>query len=168
MTVVVSDTSPINYLLLLGKIDLLPQLFGTVVVPPAVVGELASEGAPAVVSAWVKALPHWVIVEMPHRIDETINLDPGESEAISLAVERRISVLLIDERRGTRAAKARGIVTVGTLNIIEQGAAAGLIEFDNAISALVATNFRVSPTLVDEARSRLAAKLKSGSSPLGA
>jgi predicted nucleic acid-binding protein len=33
MTVVVADTSPLNYLILIGEIDVLPQLYGGIVAP---------------------------------------------------------------------------------------------------------------------------------------
>lgn len=39
--IVVSDTSPLNYLVLLDVVSVLPKLFGEVVVPPAVLTELA-------------------------------------------------------------------------------------------------------------------------------
>ena len=40
MSVVVSDTTPLNYLILLGHIEILPQLFGKLLVPPAVIREM--------------------------------------------------------------------------------------------------------------------------------
>lgn len=45
MTVVVADTSPLNYLVLIGEIDLLRRLYGRVVVPSEVVAELTDRGA---------------------------------------------------------------------------------------------------------------------------
>jgi predicted nucleic acid-binding protein len=47
--IVVSDTSPLNYLLLIQAIDVLPQLFREVLVPTAVVMELSNSKAPAIV-----------------------------------------------------------------------------------------------------------------------
>jgi len=44
MSAVVSDTSPINYLIRLGEIELLPLLFGEVLIPPAVLQEFAGCG----------------------------------------------------------------------------------------------------------------------------
>jgi predicted nucleic acid-binding protein len=49
MSAVVSDTSPINYLIRIGEIDLLPQLFGEILIPPAVLQELQHAGAPLAV-----------------------------------------------------------------------------------------------------------------------
>lgn len=47
MTVVVADTSPLNYLLLIGQIEILPGLYGKVLVPPEVLAELADGGRPS-------------------------------------------------------------------------------------------------------------------------
>jgi predicted nucleic acid-binding protein len=44
--VAVSDTSPICYLVLIGEIEILPKLFGRVLVPQAVLAELRNEDAP--------------------------------------------------------------------------------------------------------------------------
>jgi predicted nucleic acid-binding protein len=47
--IIVSDTSPINYLVLIREIELLPKLFGEVVIPQAVLDELKQEGTPEAV-----------------------------------------------------------------------------------------------------------------------
>ena len=58
--IVVSDTSPINYLVILGIIDVLPELFETVYIPPEVVRELTSNDTPKSVREWMQSPPHWV------------------------------------------------------------------------------------------------------------
>lgn len=45
--IVVSDTSPLNYLVLIGADDVLPALFGQVLAPPAVLDEMQHAKAPA-------------------------------------------------------------------------------------------------------------------------
>jgi predicted nucleic acid-binding protein len=59
---VIADTSPINYLLLIGHIDILPALFETVILPAAVREELKHPKAPAVVKNWIALPPVWVDV----------------------------------------------------------------------------------------------------------
>ena len=100
MRTVISDTSPINYLHLIGEIDLLPRLFDEVLIPPAVQAELCHPRAPASVAAWAHALPPWARVVRPNVIDSTLTLDSGETEAISLALELHLPAILIDERQG--------------------------------------------------------------------
>ena len=57
MTVVVADTSPLNYLALIEPIDILPRLYGTVVIPQEVLSELTSPAAPREVREWARRFP---------------------------------------------------------------------------------------------------------------
>ena len=58
--IVVSNTSPINYLILIGYIYLLPELFPAVIVPPEVCTELSDVLAPLTVQAWISTPPSWL------------------------------------------------------------------------------------------------------------
>ena len=53
--VVVTDTSPINYLILTGYVDVLPVLHGDVVIPQAVAWELRDPRTPERVRQWIAA-----------------------------------------------------------------------------------------------------------------
>jgi len=48
--IIVADTSPINYLVLIKEIEILPKLYGKVVVPGTVREELLRPVAPEIVS----------------------------------------------------------------------------------------------------------------------
>ncbi len=48
--IVIADTSPLNYLIWIGEVEVLPALYARVVVPPIVCKELSREGAPDIVS----------------------------------------------------------------------------------------------------------------------
>ena len=50
--IVVADTSPISYLVLIKEIDILPKIYGAVVVPEIVARELRQQSAPEVVREW--------------------------------------------------------------------------------------------------------------------
>ena len=78
-----------------------------------------------------------------------MGLDPGETDAISLALELKIPAILIDERRGRLAAERCGISAMGTLNILEAADTRGLVDFEDAIARLRSTNFHVSDALID-------------------
>ena len=52
-------------------------------------------------------------------MDDTLQLGKGEVEAISLAIEKQVEIVLMDERKGRAAAQSRGLVAVGTLNLID-------------------------------------------------
>jgi predicted nucleic acid-binding protein len=88
MTVVVSDTSPLNYLVMIGEITILHRLYDKVVVPFEVLTELEDDGAPAEVLQWVRSQPDWLEVRRVdiHHGETALNqLDKGERAAILLA-----------------------------------------------------------------------------------
>jgi predicted nucleic acid-binding protein len=160
--IVVSDTSPINYLLLIGSIDLLPQLYQRVIIPQSVYAELQHPSAPLVVQQWLSAMPAWVDVHAAPPLQLMVELGAGEAEAIALAITLRADVLLMDERKGRQEAIAQGLSVAGTLNVLDEAAAKGLISLPAAIQRLLRTNFRVSAELIRELLQREAAR--SGSS----
>ena len=157
MTTVVSDTSPINYLCVIGVVDVLPRLFTEVLIPPMVLAELRHPRAPRQVAAWLDQMPDWVIVRPALHIRSDLGLDPGETEAISLALELSIPAIVIDEKRGRLAAERCGIYAVGTLNILEAAHSRGFLNFEDAVARLRGTNFHMDDTLIDA----LIAKIRS-------
>lgn len=156
--VVVSDASPLNYLVLINAVELLPRLFSAVLIPPAVAAELSSKSAPSVVLVFLHQPPPWLEIITPKHIDHSLGLDAGETEAIALAAELGLKAILMDERKGRRVAVQRGLLTVGTLAVLEQSAACGWIDFGEHIRRLRATTFRFHEQLVAEASERLKAR----------
>ncbi len=154
MTVAVSDTSPLNYLILCGVIDILQPIFQRVVVPPAVLGELRSRDAPPVVRAWAEAPPRWIEIQSPMHHDPTLTLHLGEYEAICMALELRADFVLIDDRVARRAATQRGLTVVGILGILERAAATNLLDLPKALDALQKTTFKIAPSLIAALRER--------------
>lgn len=129
MSVVVSDTSPIRALAHLGLVDVLHELYGTVVVPPAVHDELRNPSpqfSPIDVSLWP-----FIQLRSPSNQAAVVRLarflDAGEAEAIILAGEIQADAVLIDESDGRSEARSRGLIVVGTLGVMIQAKQAGLI-----------------------------------------
>ena len=87
--IAVADTSPINYLLLIKEIDILPKMYGKVVIPRAVHEELLRPVAPEIVRAWIAEAPAWLEIHAPVNPPDSslAKLDPGERDAIMLATE---------------------------------------------------------------------------------
>ena len=156
--VVVSDASPLNYLVLIGAVEFLPRLFSAVLLPPAVAAELSSEGAPSAVLDLMRELPPWLEIISPRHVDHSLGLDAGETEAIALAMELGNKPILMDEWKGRWVALRRGLLTVGTLALLEQFAARDWIDFGEYVARLLATTFRIQVQLVAEAYERLKAK----------
>jgi predicted nucleic acid-binding protein len=158
---VVADTSPINYLVLLAQTPLLPALYTRVCLPPAVVTELRDPEAPTAVRAWVAALPAWCAVQRPAFVtgSETLaHLGAGEREAIALAQELRADVLLIDEEDVRRAALSRALTVTGTLGVLERAAERGMIDLPSTLARLLTTSFRVREELIHAMLARDAAR----------
>jgi predicted nucleic acid-binding protein len=141
--IVVSDTSPINYLVLIGRADLLARLYGRVIVPLAVDAELQRDSTPLVVRQWIARPPAWLSIgPAPANQDPGLSrLGKGEREAISLAQELRVDAILIDERDGRRAAEQRHLVVVGTLQVLDTAAEEGLLDLPSTLSELRNTTF---------------------------
>ena len=76
MTVVIADSSPLNYLTLIGSVDVLHQLYGAVVVPQQVIAELIEPAAPHEVRRWASHLPHWIEVRVAIVSDDDMNVEP--------------------------------------------------------------------------------------------
>ncbi|MBI4476121.1 MAG: DUF3368 domain-containing protein [Acidobacteria bacterium] len=152
MRVVVADSSPLNYLVLIGSIDLLSRLYTEVLVPQQVVSELIDPAAPLTVRQWAGALPAWIDVRIVPPGDDPglSHLDPGERAAILLAQSEGGALLLIDDAAGRAEASRRGILNTGTLGILRAGAVKELIDLPSALTRLLETNFRVSTALVEE------------------
>jgi predicted nucleic acid-binding protein len=146
--IVVSDTSPINYLILIDHIQVLPHLFDQVVIPQAVIEELNHERAPVAVRRWASALPEWAVVRGAEAIDNSLKLGPGEREAISLARQLPADLLLLDDWKAWRAAEARGLAVTGTLNLLEAASQQGLVDLAEAFARLQKTSFHVTPGLI--------------------
>lgn len=147
--IVVSDTSPINYLLLINQIDLLPCLFEQIIIPDVVEAEMRDPDAPTILQRWIAAPPSWLTIQVVTAIDETLNsLDLGEQAAITLAQRLPADLLLIDERLGRQIANDRGLSVIGTLGILDTAATQGLIDLAQAIAQLQQTNFRVSHRII--------------------
>ncbi|WP_346341611.1 hypothetical protein [[Phormidium] sp. ETS-05] len=105
--IVVSDTSSLSALAIVGYLWLLQRLYGRVLIPPAVADELRRGGEDDGRITVVLSLD-WIEVCQPSNyqlvaiLQTERNLDRGESEAIALALELRAEELLIDERLGRR------------------------------------------------------------------
>jgi len=147
--IVVADTSPINYLLLINQIDLLPRLFRQIIIPEIVRDEMLDPDAPPGLQKWIANPPSWLTIQTVPIIDTTLSsLDPGEQAAITLAQTLPADLLIIDERLGRRIAEERGITIIGILGILDDAADQGLINLAEVLAQLQQTNFRVSRRII--------------------
>ena len=116
---------PLHYLVLIEQIAVLSSLYGQVIIPSAVWEELQRPQTPEVVRRWMAHPPPWLDMRPPQAENDPglWRLGVGERQAILLAQVTGADVLLIDERHGRRTARARALRTLGTLGILDEGAA---------------------------------------------
>jgi predicted nucleic acid-binding protein len=149
--IVIADTGPVNYLILIGEIELLPALFKRVLVPPSVCEELKRPRAPDAVRTWIAQPPVWLETRTPSRPPgaDLARLGAGERDAILLAEEWGADQIIIDEIRGRREAKRRQIPYTGTLGVLAAGADQGLLDLQSAVDRLRQTSFRITQDILD-------------------
>ena len=127
MAVVVSDTTPLHYLILIGRDSVLKILYGQVIVPPA-----------------------WLTVQSPALIPPRFdNMDLGERQALALAKEIHADFVLLDDKVARRFAESEAIKVKGTLGIVADAAKAGLLHFRETVETLQRTTMRLEPKLAE-------------------
>jgi predicted nucleic acid-binding protein len=134
----------------IDHIEVLPQLFREIVIPPAVAAEITAPSRPQIVRDFATARPAWLKVQAPKVVQQIPELHQGESEALSLAMELHADLVLIDERKAYREAIARKLNAVGTVRVLERAAAEGLLDLRDAFERLKQTDFWISSRLLDE------------------
>ncbi|MGA2705882.1 MAG: DUF3368 domain-containing protein [Isosphaeraceae bacterium] len=145
--IVVSDTSPLNYLVLIEEVEVLPAIFGRVVVPPAVIDELQGPRAPDAVKTWIAAPPSWLEIRSPESSGTNLALGRGEREAICLASELS-ALCLIDDRKARREAERMGVRVTGLLGVLAEARDRGLSDAEVVVERLTMTSFRASRALI--------------------
>ncbi|MFO0890011.1 MAG: hypothetical protein U0790_12840 [Isosphaeraceae bacterium] len=149
--IVVADSSPIVVLASIGQIEVLPRLFGQVLIPPEVAAEPAAPGRTEPVRAFIATPPGWLEIRQSSVATTPIpGLHAGETAAIALARQHSADLLLIDERLGRQAAAERQLRVAGTIGILEMAAERGLVELGQAFNEVRKTDFWVIPRFLDE------------------
>jgi predicted nucleic acid-binding protein len=148
--IVVADTTPVNYLILIGEIDVLAKLYGRVVIPETVREELTCSRTPAPVRAWIAQPPDWLEVLSPDTVSDAAleKLDAGERDAIALAEQISADLLIVDELPGRREAERRGLFVIGTIGVLREAGDEGLLDLRASIERLRQTSFHISPAIL--------------------
>ena len=163
--IVIADTSPINYLLLIGHIEILPYFYHRVFIPPSVWEELHDADTPEIVQAWIAHPPVWLEQrELRNPPDSSLDfLDRGEREAIALAVEIGADRLIADETLAREEAMRRNVAVIGTLGVLRNAARANLLDLPETLAKLKKSNFYVASELIQSLLEEDAARLKNSS-----
>lgn len=148
--IVVSDTSPLNYLILLDAERILPELYGRVIMPEEVLRELEVEGSLEKVRNWLAARPTWLEVNPTPDAPYPSHLHRGEAAAIILAQQLKADLLLIDDQEARSYAEDQGLRVTGLLGVLRDAAMENLIDLGQTFNRLRSeTNFRARQELMD-------------------
>lgn len=140
--IIITDTSCFITLEKIGAFEILHQVFKNIVTTPEIEQEFGSK------------LPDWIEIRSVKDISlqevfkETV--DPGEASAIALAMETSNSILIIDDLKGRKLASRMALTFMGTLGLLVKAKEYGVIlTIKPYIEKIQATDFRVSPALVN-------------------
>lgn len=145
--IVVSDTSPIINLAAIGRLELLPALFGKVIIPQKVYEEIvvAGRGMPGAeeiqTAAWVEVRS----VQNQEKVNILLTkIHAGEAEAIVLSLELKADVVLLDDADARAVAHTLGAIYTGVLlRAKKQGL---ILKIGPVLGELLSmTSFRISP-----------------------
>ena len=119
----VSDTSPLLGLAAIGQLELLHEQFGAVFIPQAVQNELKLESGFRGAALLTQALSDgWLETKQVNNIPLvqalSNELHLGEAEALALASDLGVEMIVMDERDGRARARDMGLKTVGVLGIL--------------------------------------------------
>lgn len=140
---IISDTSCLILLDKIGELNLLHKLFGEVVTTQVVADEFGQH------------LPDWIRIQNSNDVASQLVLetavDKGEASAISLALELKDCLLIIDDSKGRKLAKQLGLIITGTLGVLVQAKQNGYISMlKPLLDKIKETDFRLSEQLVQE------------------
>lgn len=150
---VVSNTSPLSNLAIIGQLHLVREQFHAIVIPPGVLAELnrvpdarAQQALfGAITDGWISVAP--LTTPVPPELETT--LDAGEAEALTLAFEVKADLVLLDETDARRKAGELRIAFTGVLGILRKARLNQRIpSLKQAIGALrTEAHFFISPAL---------------------
>lgn len=150
--IVVSDSGPIIHLGMIGRTELIHDLFGDILLPGAVYREVVEVGAGLPGSLELQAAS-WAVVAEPTQQTQLAkvlesDLDPGEIAVILLAVERQAGLVLVDDLAARQAAVRLGLSVIGTLGILLAAKKRGLVDaIEPLLQALKHQGFWIAASL---------------------
>ena len=121
--IVVSDTTPLISLMKASRLELLATLFHEALIPEAVFSELTANPRFQAEADQIRKAPYIKVVSVSEQkavdiLRRSSGLDLGESEAIVFADDQKADVLLMDEAKGRKVAKAMGLYIMGTVGVL--------------------------------------------------
>jgi predicted nucleic acid-binding protein len=148
--IIISDTTPLRYLIEIEAAHILETLYGKITIPEKVFSELQGVNTPPKVKAWIQACPTWIEVR---KADTSLftpirNIHDGEREAIALAIELQADAFLSDDGNAIKEALRLNIPAIRLFTIFESAAERNLIDLPDAIRKMQGTTFHCPPVAI--------------------
>jgi len=158
---VVSNSSSLIYLAKVGRLNLIKDVYGRVLISEAVFYEVVTQGkALGIAEAPIveEAVNQWIFKEgiRPEIdseygfLDKNERIGPGERQALKLCKQLNADLFIVDDKEARRVAKIMKVKTLGTCGILIQDRRQGLVSSEEAeeiLNDLVKTGFRIDPIL---------------------
>jgi len=148
---VVSNTTPLITLGEIGLLDVLRQIYGSVLIPPTVLDEYQRGRAKHPQRPDLQGVP-WVLVQPAHA-DPLIptSLDVGERDAIALARELRAARILLDERAARAVASRLNLTVTGSAGVVLAAKQVGIItRVKPYLDRMIAQGRHIGPNLYEQ------------------
>lgn len=153
--IIVSNTTPISELAKVGQLNLLKEIFGTLIIPQEVYQEVTTGNHPAAI---IVPAVDWIEVRSirsPQKVSDLqtdTNLDLGECAAIVLAEELKANQILIDDLAARIIAESRKLAVIGTIGILLLAKDRGIIpDIKPILDQLISSGKWISMRLYQEA-----------------
>jgi predicted nucleic acid-binding protein len=129
-TMIVSNSTPLINFAAIRRLDILEHLFPTLTIPEAVEHELLERGKQYPSAAEIQQATFLVTQRIRNvmlRDALTLDLDEGEAEAITLALEHKAELLLLDEVTGRLIAESYNLPFTGSIGCLIEAKRVGII-----------------------------------------
>jgi predicted nucleic acid-binding protein len=173
--IVVSNTTPLRYLIEIDEVHILEKLFGRVIISEKVREELQGKKTPQIVKLWIQSPPSWLEVRHanPSLFTPEKRIQEGERQAIALTIELKPNALLIDDADAMKEAARLSLPFMRTLRVMEEASKQGFLDdLPEAIEKLRQTTFHmpsdefiIEPMLERDRKRKLAKQQKKLETP---
>ena len=114
--VVVSNASPLIFLMQIKKLELLRKLFGKVLITTIVYEEIKNKEQKLILQEEIKK--GWIRKLKAPKLDVIHDLDMGEASSIALALQYKKSLFIVDDMQARRFSESIGLEIIGTIGVL--------------------------------------------------
>lgn len=127
---IIANSTPLINFAAIHRLDIIEQLFGKIVIPKAVEIELVEKGEKYPTTNEIQKVTFIEVMEIQNITlcnSLKLNLEDGEAESITLALEQKAELLLLDELAGRTMAQFHNIPFIGSIGCLVEAKSIGII-----------------------------------------